>query len=238
MKNKKSQLRRLMAIYIVFLVVLTVGFVHGFSIDFVKGFAMGKRVGIEMQNRWNSGDRTYQYLIGAIPTRADYGDLELSSCCDHVGSIQARPRLIDIRVEKTSTSSSRIGAAFRIVGDNPTLYIGLVIFMLSRLAVVILMAVIIHSLRNSIRDEVPLKSGNIWCTRIIGALLIFSEMLSSLLNWIQRCHAAHLLEGSNVVVDNAFTISYWNIVMGILVIFTAEAFAIGQQLGEEQKFTI
>ena len=238
MKNKKSQLRRLMAIYIVFLVVLVVGFVHGFTMEFVKGFISGSQEGIEMESRWNAGQHTYRYLVASVPTAAQYGDLELSCCSDKVDNILARPNRIDLLVEKTAESGSRLSAAFRIIGDNPTYYIAIMIFMLSRLAIVILMAVIINSLRTSIRDEVPLKSINIWCTRVIGGLLIFSEVLSSLVNWLQRCHASRLLEGSSIVVDDAFTISYWNLMMGLLVVFTAEAFAIGQQVSEEQKFTI
>lgn len=238
MKNKKSQLRRLMTIYIVFLIVLVVGFVHGFSIDFVRGFIQGTQESTEMGERWAKGEHVYRYMITSIPVKGDSETIDTHRLPKGILGIEARTERIDLTVEKSSESGSMMGAAFRIVGDNTTLYIALMIFLLSRLAVVILMAVIINSLRRSIRDELPLSSSNIWCTRVIGALLIFSEALSSLVSWIQRCHAARLIEGSGWIVDDAFRISYWNILMGILVIFTAEAFAIGQQLSEEQKFTI
>ena len=47
-----------------------------------------------------------------------------------------------------------------------------------------------------------------------------------------------ILEGSSLAVNTAFTLNYWNVLIAILVIFTAEVFAIGSKLGEEQKLTI
>ncbi|MEG2612622.1 MAG: DUF2975 domain-containing protein, partial [Alistipes sp.] len=67
---------------------------------------------------------------------------------------------------------------------------------------------------------------------------IFTEMGHALIAWCMSARAAELLAGSNLVVDTTFSISYYTIIMGILVIFTAEVFAIGQNLSEEQKLTI
>ena len=50
--------------------------------------------------------------------------------------------------------------------------------------------------------------------------------------------AAELLAGSGYTVDAGFHVSYAMIIMGILILFAAEVFAIGQNLSEEQKLTI
>ena len=53
-----------------------------------------------------------------------------------------------------------------------------------------------------------------------------------------KSRAAELLAGTDIGVDTTFTVSYSTIIMGILIIFTAEVFAVGQNLSEEQKLTI
>ena len=50
--------------------------------------------------------------------------------------------------------------------------------------------------------------------------------------------AAVLLADSGFTVDTSFHFSYLMIIMGILILFAAEVFAIGQNLSEEQKLTI
>lgn len=231
-------LRRLMAIYIIFLIVLGIGFVHGFSIKFIKGFTVGAEMGAQMANRWEAGNKSYTFNFNSIPTQAVYDTLQTTSNDPSIENIRVCTEEIDLQVQKISHSDSPIAAAFRVIGDNSSLYISMIIFLLSRLAIIILMAVIINSLRKSIRDEQTLSPHNILYSRIIGGLIIFSELLLSTVNWIQQCNAAQLLEGSSIIVNPSFPISYWNLMMGILIIFTAEVFAIGQQLSEEQKYTI
>ena len=45
-------------------------------------------------------------------------------------------------------------------------------------------------------------------------------------------------DSTDIIIDTSFPISYWNILIGVLVLFTAEVFAIGYRLSEEQKLTI
>ena len=49
--------------------------------------------------------------------------------------------------------------------------------------------------------------------------------------------AAELLAGNGYAVDTGFHVSYSMVIMGILILFAAEVFAIGQNLSEEQKLT-
>ena len=53
-----------------------------------------------------------------------------------------------------------------------------------------------------------------------------------------RRRAAELLAGNGYAVDTGFHVSYSMVIMGILILFAAEVFAIGQNLSEEQKLTI
>ena len=100
------------------------------------------------------------------------------------------------------------------------------------------MFVIIHSLRRSIREERPLDRRNVRYLRMIGFLTIATELLEDLLGWIMNTRAAELLAGTGYSVDTSFHVSYTLIIMGILILFAAEVFAVGQNLSEEQKLTI
>ena len=88
------------------------------------------------------------------------------------------------------------------------------------------------------REELPLNRRNILYTRLIGFILIGSEVLEGLIGWCMRTGAAEALKGSAMTVDVSFPLSYWNLLMGVLMLFMAEVFAIGTRLGEEQKLTI
>ena len=109
---------------------------------------------------------------------------------------------------------------------------------LSFIAIVVLMFLIIHSLRRSIREERTLEQRNVWLLRTIGALTILAELFQDIVNWRMAHRAAELLSGSDYAVDTMFHVSYTNIIMGILILFAAEVFAIGRNLSEEQRLTI
>lgn len=110
--------------------------------------------------------------------------------------------------------------------------------MLAYIAVIVLMFLIIHSIRRSIREERTLDRRNVWFLRTIGFLTIFAELSTDFTAWCMKSRAAELLAGTDIGVDTTFTVSYSTIIMGILIIFTAEVFAVGQNLSEEQKLTI
>ncbi len=106
------------------------------------------------------------------------------------------------------------------------------------MAIVVLMFLIIHSIRRSIREEHTLDRRNVWYLRAIGSLTILTELLNDVMTWRMSVRAAELLAPYGEAIDTAFHVSYANIILGILVLFTAEVCAIGQNLSEEQKFTI
>ncbi len=110
--------------------------------------------------------------------------------------------------------------------------------LLAKCALLILLALTINILRKSVRDEQPLPNRIITYTRTVGFLLIFAEVCLATGAFIHNRTAQILLEGSTLEVATSFPLNYWNLVMAILVLFSAEVFSIGSRLSEEQRFTI
>ena len=123
-------------------------------------------------------------------------------------------------------------------GGSGWIYAMVMVCPLFYLAIIVLMFMIIHSLRRSIREERTLDRRNVWYLRTIGLLTIAVELIGNIVDWIMNRRAAVLLADSGFTVDTSFHFSYLMIIMGILILFAAEVFAIGQNLSEEQKLTI
>ena len=107
------------------------------------------------------------------------------------------------------------------------------------LGIIVLMFVIIHSLRRSIREERTLDKRNVWYLRVNRPA-----------DHPRRADQRHRGLGheqprrrtarpeADTPSNTGFRISYAMIIMGILILFAAEVFAVGQNLSEEQKYTI
>ena len=152
--------------------------------------------------------------------------------------ISASVKRLGLIVEQDAPGASPLGLAFRSVGGSAWLYALVMLVPLLYLGIIVLMFVIIHSLRRSIREERTLDKRNVWYLRTIGLLTILAELISDTVNWAMNSRAAELLAGSGYTVNTEFRISYAMIIMGILILFAAEVFAVGQNLSEEQKYTI
>ena len=113
-----------------------------------------------------------------------------------------------------------------------------VVLLLAKLSILILVALIINILRKSVRDEQPLPGRIIIYTRAVGFLLILAEVCTGVGFYIYQSTTRTFLEDSPLQVAASFPLNYWNIVMAILVLFSAEVFSIGSRLSEEQKLTI
>jgi len=122
------------------------------------------------------------------------------------------------------------------MGNNSFCYLLMVITGLSYLTILVLIALIINSLRKSIRDEQPLRHSNILRTRAIGILILVGELSEAFMKYLNNNEAVRLLEGTSFV--QTFPLSYWNVIVGILFLFMAEVLSLGTQLSEEQKLTI
>ena len=236
MQNKKSLLQRLLFLYIALFLVIVTGIVHSMLGDLSRGAATGMKMGEEIAERIQEGNPHLISLLGDIHLigrpdnsfRIQSGNAGVNACITRLNLI----------VDEPADSFSPLGLAFRSVGGSAWIYaltlLGPVLF----IAIIILMFMIIHSLRRSIRNECTLARRNVWYLRAIGVLTILSELVNGLLGKAMNLRAAELLAGSGFDVDTSLHVSYTLIIMGILILFAAEVFAIGQNLSEEQKLTI
>lgn len=240
MQQKKSLKLRLLVIYITFFVVLIASVVYNFLPDFSRGTNVGTNIGHEIAQSWNARNPRATYLLMDVPTLQPEMNTPIEGVpqSDEM-TVKARITRMDILVEKKAPAETSVfSLAFGVLGGSPTVYLLTILGSFSYVAIIVLMFLIIHSLRRSIRDELPLDSRNIGRTRFIGALIIFSEVCRSISLWVMNGKAAELLARTDITIDTSFPISWWNILIGVLVLFTAEVFAIGYQLSEEQKLTI
>ena len=128
--------------------------------------------------------------------------------------------------------------AFAAIGNSPLTYILMIGSALCFPIIVVLMFLIIRSVRRSIREEEPLAKRNALLLRAIALLTILSELLGKLGLWQMAKRAAVLLAESDYTVNTTFHLNYGILLMGLLLLFSAEIFVIGRDLGEEQKLTI
>lgn len=236
MQNKKSLLKRLLFIYIAFFLVIVAGIIHNVLGDFGRGAETGMKMGEEIAARLQSGDPRMIYLLGNIHIIAQ-PELDIQSSDKQI-NLKARISQLELFVDEPAENSSPIHLALHSVGGSIGLYLLTLLAPLLFIAIIVLMVLIIHSLRRSIRQEKTLDRRNVRCLRAIGVLTILSELVNALADRIMNLHAARLLDGSGFTVDTGFQLSYTMIIMGILILFSAEVFAIGQNLSEEQKLTI
>lgn len=237
MQNKKSLLQRLLVIYITFFIVLVASIAHGILPSFTRGAAEGVELGNDIAEKWNQGAPRMIYMLGDIRVT---GQPEKAVEVTPAPGVQvdANIRKLSLVVEQDAPGASPLALAFRSVGGSGWLYALVMLVPLLFLAIIVLMFVIIHSLRRSIREERTLDRRNVWYLRAIGMLTIAAELIGDVVGWVMNSRAATLLSGSGYTVDTGFHVSYSMIIMGILILFAAEVFAVGQNLSEEQKLTI
>ncbi len=236
MQNKKPLLKRLFVIYITFAFVLVVGCVQSIIPQLMAGVNTGSELGEDLVENYTSERPNKIYMLGNIPVHAD--DNVRFTPAGEESEVKVIPGNIALMVKEQIHDASVWKLAFSSVGGSPWIYFMTMLCPILYLATIVLMFLIINSLRRSIRDERPLDERNVWRLRSIGILVIAAELIQNLTFWYMARRAAMLLEGSVYKVDTSLHVSYSMIIMGIIVIFAAEVFAIGRNLSEEQRLTI
>ena len=223
MQNKKRLHKHLLLIYIIYFAALIVGFAASFVPDFSRG--------------WRDAQDTLEIEIPQGGIRSYYVSAPEPIVIEGLpATVEPTISRIDLRVQVDEAYT--LLNAFKVMGNNVYCYLLMVITGLSYLTILVLIALIINSLRKSIRDEQPLRHSNILRTRAIGILILVAELSEALMKYISNTEAARLLEGTSFEVVGTFPLSYWNVIVGILFLFMAEVFSLGTQLSEEQKLTI
>ena len=227
MQNKKRLHKHLLLIYIIYFAALIVGFAASFVPDFSRGWRNAQNT-LEMEIP-QGGIRSY--YVSAPVIRSAGEPIGIDNLPENITPTISR---LDLKV--TVDEAYTLGNAFK--GNNSFCYLLMVITGLSYLTILVLIALIINSLRKSIRDEQPLRHSNILRTRAIGILILVGELSEAFMKYLNNNEAVRLLEGTSFEVVQTFPLSYWNVIVGILFLFMAEVLSLGTQLSEEQKLTI
>ncbi len=238
MQNKKTLLQRLLVIYITFFIVLVASIAHSVLTDFTRGAAEGVELGEDIAEKWSSGTPRMIYMLDNIRITETPDDAIRIAPATPGAEVRAEVKRLGLVVEEPAPGASPLSLAFRSIGGSGWLYALVLLGPLFYAVIIVLMFMIIHSLRRSIREERTLDRRNVWYLRSIGLLTIAAELIGSAVDWGMSRRAAELLAGNGYAVDTGFHVSYSMVIMGILILFAAEVFAIGQNLSEEQKLTI
>lgn len=239
MPYKRLQ-NRILAIYIAFIAIIAIAIISNIAPAFTRGFTDGMNTGGEIAANWASGAHRSTYMLTDIPILQPNRTLQLEHLTLAPGdTVKAGIERLNLLVEQDIDDQATIASiAFSVLGNSPWIYLLVMLRLAACVAIIVLLGIILHSLRRSVREGEVFPQKNIRRTRIIGLLLILMEFCGTIPTWCMNRKAAEILASSELTVDTSFPISYWNLLTGLLVLFIAEIFAIGYQLSEEQKFTI
>lgn len=230
MQNKKRLHKHLLTIYIIYFAALLIGFAASFMPGFSRGWRLAQDT-LATEQAQGADQRSYYVMASLVNDANDQTQIE--------GLPQnVTPSINRINLLVTVPESITMGNAFKVIANSGWVYLLTLITLCSYLAIFVMIALIINSLRRSIRDEQPIRHSNIVRTRLIGALILVAELSDAAMQYINNREAARLLTGTAFEVSSGFPLSYWNVIVGILFLFMAEVFTIGTQLSEEQKLTI
>ncbi len=234
MHNKKSLLQRLLVIYIAFFSILTISVVHNVFGEYGDAFMSGwNKATLDEQTEQSGGKVAYKESLYSIkldhnaPIAIENGDIKGADL-----DIKMTASHINITLTDHTSTWDNLKSS-----DLITILLAL-LYMCFLITIITLMFKIINSIRRSIREEEVLSPKNIWYMRNIGILTIIVTLMDNLIEYGFQLQAARILITTNIPIDTGFNISYSPIIMGIIIIFTAEVFAIGHNLSEEQKLTV
>ena len=214
-KQKKSLRRHLLVIYIFYFLALAAGFIHSFVPHVSSSLATGWQAAsedIRMQEKHGIAQHTY--FLAARLQNAQSDETLFPIETGHASiSTEAEYTGVNIYVKTDENSDPTVVRTLNRINYILLLSIPA---LLAKLSILILVALIINILCKSVRDEQPLP----------GRIIIYQSTTRT------------FLEDSPLQVAASFPLNYWNIVMAILVLFSAEVFSIGSRLSEEQKLTI
>ncbi|MFI3285337.1 MAG: DUF2975 domain-containing protein [Rikenellaceae bacterium] len=232
MKDKKSIAKRLMVLYISFILVIVLAIVGRLLPDIRAGLAAGNMISSMVEPTDSQYNNIYvltpikfEPFTTPIPIVQGDSTINISAYNDNASLI----------IKECSEETS---LAINAIGNHPIYYITSLLISIVCVWMLVLIARIILSLRRSMIEEHSVDKSNVKRVRWIGGILIGSELAGAIMAWRVNLHAAQLLTGSELNVDTSFSPDYWLIMLGILILFMGELFAITHSLSEEQKLTI
>ncbi len=240
MNNKKSLLRRLLIIYVTLFLVLLASVVDSMLGELSESYNVGYSIGEHIATSYEQNTPKLFYTLGNVPLE-QIGTQDVNLTVDSLSNtiVNIAPNSATIAVQLDAKEDiSLLEAAFSSVGGSVWIYAITLLNPSAYIALIVLMIMTIASIRGSVKNGSALEKENIYYLRAIGALAIFIELTISFREWILAKKAAELLAGTQYVIDTQFPISYYALITGLIILFSAEVFAIGHNLSEEQKLTI
>uniref|UniRef100_UPI00405609B0 DUF2975 domain-containing protein n=1 Tax=Alistipes sp. TaxID=1872444 RepID=UPI00405609B0 len=227
--DKRALNRRLRFIYIGYFVILALGFMH----SVVPLFARSLREGIQQVElrEQTSEQEPSEWILVAVRPRLYQQTIQLGE------SLEMEPidGLLSIEVDPTAISKERYEGV--MARYEASFYLDFFVIG-CWIAILVLIAMIIGSLRSSIRDEHPLPQINILYMRLIGGLIILAELCEGVIYTLGHRAVELLTAAPQGSYGEFFPIEYGTLVLGLLIFFSAEIFAVGSRLSEEQRLTI
>ncbi len=236
MRNKKIYLQRLLVIYVAFFVVLLAGFAWDIVPNLTRGVEEGARMGYEIAAGYEQAQPQAQYMLWNIPIRN--AEAVAIATDEEQRTVVGEISTLSLSVKEPADERSTMHMAFAAIGNSVLIYALMIGSALCFPIIIVLMYFIIRSVRRSIREELPLGRNNVWLLRTIALLTILTELMSQGGIWLMNNKAAEVLVGSGYEVNTTFQLNFGTLIMGLLLLFAAEVFDIGRELGEEQKLTI
>lgn len=239
MENKRDLKVRISILYIVYFAALLGGIIYNTGPAFKNGAKLGFEISQTMMNSIDDQTMRRSNLYIGVPVEGipETGPVELDDS-KHTSLTFTTPNVNIIATQDVSADTPIFDLIFSSIGGSAALYFSSMAIMLLYIAIFVLTFLILHSLRRSVKNDIPLAKRCVWYTRTIGLILIVADILDTWGRWTMAKGAAKVLEGTDFTVDTSFTPNYYTLLLAVLVIFTAEIFAIGSHLGEEQKLTI
>ena len=241
MKNKQNLRIRITILYCVYFAALLGGIIYNSGADFKRGPKLGMSMANDNIASYLDEDdvqRASKLYIG-VKTVDGNNKISLDLGDDKNTEItMTAPRYDIIVTQDYEGELSFSDVVFNAVGGSAAIYFASLAISVLYIAVIVLIFLILNSLHRSIKRDMPLASKCVWYTRAIGLLLIIINLLDAWGGWAMSNGAAQYFAGTEYTVDTSFPLNYYNIMLAVLVIFTAEIFSIGSKLGEEQKLTI
>lgn len=233
MRTKKKILKRIQTLYVIFFAVMIASIVIGVTgNDFRTGYNDAIRDSEQIELDAKGKELHSKHLFSLSNKTANrVHDFTIISPSDSSTMAGARVQSFDLKL--ISEDGSSLHSWLTITSS-----LLLTVAILSYTAIFIIILIIINSLRHSVKTENIFDRRNILLTRAIGILIICASVCASLSFYFDSLFAVQYMANSPYTIDTSIPFTFSDIIMGILIMFIAEVFAIGYDVSQEQKLTI
>lgn len=235
MRTKLQIIHRIKLLYSIFFIMIIASVVVGITgRDFQAGWKDGYKDALQNHEAEKSGDDSYtvtrfHYLNQDIKNSAF--TIPVIGIKDNTLKINGRVNVFDFEVQSSGPLKLPL---FPKVSSQILIILSALLYA----AIFVVIFIILNSLRRSVHDNNIFSRHTITLTRCIGILMIVASILADVGLYIENQIAAQLLEGSQFVPYLGFPLTFRDLIMGVLILFIAEIFAIGYDMTEEQRLTI